>query len=143
MENKGKREDSYKSMLSQQLSHMMTASYSESELFDKSILTLAGGVFGLSLTFIKQIPHAGFISLLCLSWFFYVLSILLTLISMLISQSAITNYIEYLENEILNSKAENQYQNSLACCVRCLNILSITCFVAGSILLSISVTLNL
>ena len=143
MEDKDKKEEIYRSVMSQRLSHLLNANFSESELFDKSILTLAGGVFGLSLTFIKQIPHTSFITLLCLSWIFYVVSILSTLVSMLVSQSAVEKDIIYTQNEITDIKDKSQYQNPLACCVRCLNICSITCFVVGSILLSIFVTLNL
>ena len=136
-------EDAYRSVMFQRLSHLLNSNFSESELFDKSILTLSGGVFGLSLTFIKQIPHTSFIALLLISWFFYVASILLTLISMVVSQSAIKNEIIYTQDEITDSKNKNQYKNPLACCVHCLNIFSIACFTIGSILLSSFVALNL
>jgi hypothetical protein len=68
--------------------------------FDKAILTLSAGTFGLSLAFIKQIASViqpGALCFLLASWTFLALSMLMTLISFLTSQSACTRQIEILE----------------------------------------------
>ena len=41
--------------LSWYIPHILESKYKTSQLFDKSLLTLAGGVFGLSITFVRQI----------------------------------------------------------------------------------------
>lgn len=59
-----------------------------SELFDKAILTLAAGTFGLSLTFIRQIvPNikCGTEFMLICAWTGFCISLLSTLISFLTS----------------------------------------------------------
>jgi hypothetical protein len=113
-------------------------SFQESVLFDKSILTLAGGVFGLSLTFIKQIPHTNCVLLLFISWILFVLSIVSTLFSMLTSQDATRAKVEYLKGL---SKSYNGDRYALF--TLWLNRLSAIFFISGAFLLSIFVFINL
>ena len=134
MENDEDRNDN-----NQQILQAEEFNFQESVLFDKSILTLAGGVFGLSLTFIKQIPHTNHIWLLCYSWILYVCSILTTLISMLIGSSASREKVKYLEE----NDNDISYNDSYASLTLCLNICSIVLFIAGSFLLLFFVVLNL
>jgi len=143
MEKNEDRDTSYRDMQFKQLIQAEEFNFQESVLFDKSMLALAGGVFGLSLTFIKQIPHTNYIGFLRYSWILYIFSILATLISMLVSQSAVAEKVKFLTSEIANPKANNSYSNHLASWVLCLNICSIICFIAGSILISVFVVLNL
>jgi hypothetical protein len=113
--------------------------FQESVLFDKSILTLAGGVFGLSLTFIKQIPHTKYVPLLLVSWILYTVSMLLTLISMLTSQTAIRKKVEYLEANDYSSP----YKNPHASWTLRLNICSMLSFIIGTFFLLCFVFRNL
>jgi hypothetical protein len=123
----------------QQIIQTEEFNFQESVLFDKSILTLAGGVFGLSLTFIKQIPHANHIWLLLCSWILYTVSMLSTLISMLTSQKAISKKVEYLEANDYSTPYKNPYASRTSC----LNICSMALFIVGSFFLLIFVFLNL
>lgn len=123
----------------QQIIQTEEFNFQESVLFDKSILTLAGGVFGLSLTFIKQIPHTNYIPLLLFSWIFYTVSMLSTLISMLTSQAAIGEKVKYLEANDYSTP----YKNPYASWTLCLNKCSIALFIVGSFLLLLFVIVNL
>ena len=70
---------------------------------DKWLLTLSGGAFGLSITFIKNIiPSEGskVILVLFLAWLSFCLSLLSTLISFLTSQTAYSKQIEIIENDL-------------------------------------------
>jgi len=113
-------------------------SFQESVLFDKSILTLAGGVFGLSLTFIKQIPHTNCVLLLFISWILFVLSIVSTLVSMLTSQDATREKVEYLKG-----LSKSYDANCHALLTLWLNRLSAFFFISGAFLLSVFVFINL
>jgi len=142
------KEDLYSRIMFHRLEHLLKFSYNESELFDKSILTLAAGVFSVSLTFIKQIPHSYFIKCLLWSWSCYVASIFITLISMLLSQLAIAKDVDYtqecmLEKENKDKEEENNYPKTITIFVTILNWLSIVSFVLGSILLARFVYINL
>jgi hypothetical protein len=105
--------------------------------FDKTILALASGAFGLSLTFIRQIvPNikSGTIFMLICSWVCFCICLLSTLISFLTSQSACLKQIEILEAEP-DKKASIENKNKSSDCTRRLNILSISIFILGIIFL--------
>ena len=123
----------------QQIIQAEEFNFQESVLFDKSILTLAAGVFGLSLTFIKQIPHTKYVPLLLVSWILYTFSMLSSLISMLTSQKAIREKVEYLEANDYSTP----YKNPQASWTSYLNICSIALFIVGSFLLLLFVIVNL
>lgn len=135
MEKNNEDRDDYK----QQIIQAEEFNFQESVLFDKSILTLAAGVFGLSLTFINQIPHTKCIQLLLVSWILYTTSMLSTLISMLTSQKAISKKVEYLEANDYSTP----YKNPHASLTSCLNICSMVFFIAGSFSLLFFVFKNL
>ncbi len=60
-----------------------------SESFDKAMLTLSGGVFALSITFVKEIaPQPIGTGWLLSAWIGFAISLLATLISFLSSQEA-------------------------------------------------------
>lgn len=111
--------------------------------FDKAILTLSAGAFGLSLTFIKQIAptiQPGTICLLITSWVFFGVSILVTLISFLTSQSACKHQIEILEAKL--AKEDND-TNTPAKFTKVLNITSIIMFIIRIVFLSTFAISNL
>lgn len=112
---------------------LVSAMFEETKLFDRSILTLAAGSFGLSFAFIRQIVPAinpDTIILLKVSWGSFSISIIATLISLLTSIKACRKQIEILETHIKNG-AKNKSYNNLSACTTCLNILSIVTFVLG------------
>ena len=121
-----------------------------SRLFDRAILTLAAGAFGLSLTFIRQIvPNikSGTMFMLICAWVGFCVSLLSTLISFLTSQLACSKQIEILEAEYFNNHSSHDkkanLKNKASDWTRRLNILSIFTFIIGVIFLAIFSISNL
>ena len=124
-----------------------------SRLFDKAILTLTAGAFGLSLTFIRQMApdiKSGTAFLLICAWVGFCLSLLFTLISFLTSQSACLKQIKILEVEYFNSQREHDkkanienIENKSSDWTGRLNKLSIVAFMLGVIFLAIFSISNL
>lgn len=111
--------------------------------FDKAILTLSAGAFGLSLAFVKQIAptvQPRTIILLITSWVLFAISILVTLISFLTSQSACRRQIEILESKL---SKKDDHTNTPAKWTDVLNITSIIMFVIGVVFLSTFAISNL
>lgn len=113
----------------------------QSRQFDKAILTLAAGALGLSITFIKQIAPVikpGTKCLLVGAWIGFGLSILLTLISFLTSQSACEKQIKILEKEFFDNQknAKDNQKNKWATWTLWSNIISIISFIIGTFLLA-------
>lgn len=120
-----------------------------SRSFDKAILTLAAGAFGLSLTFLNRkgiiIRHETW-CLLISSWVFLCLSILSTLVSFLTSQYAFSRSIKILEimyfSDIDHDKPNN-LRNRPAEITKWFNIISIFTFIVGVILLASFSSINI
>jgi len=113
-------------------------------LFDKAILTLAAGSFGLSLALIKQIVpdiKNGSTIWLILGWGGFCLSLLSTLISFLTSQAACRKQREILEQSYL--KDGNEEPNRAGRITQLLNILSITFFVLGIVFSAVFILTNI
>ncbi len=107
---------------------------------DKWLLTLSGGAFGLSITFIKNIiPSEGskVILVLFLAWLSFCLSLLSTLISFSTSQTAYSKQIEIIENDLEDNS--NTYRNWTIF----LNKFSVICFIVGVFSLAIFCSVNL
>jgi len=142
VEMKENNEDiKYKVYLNERRS-LVDAEFEQSRLFDKSILTLAAGAFGLSLTFIRQIVPAeskpDAIFLLIFAWIFFGVSLLATLVSFLTSQFACSKQREILETRYFLEQEERKsdiVKNAPKNCMRgltmCLNISSILFFIMG------------
>jgi hypothetical protein len=129
---------------------LVDAEREQSRLFDKAILTLAGGAFGLSLTFIKEIISSNKpvqIYWLILAWICFCSSMLSTLISFLTSQSACSTQRDILEATYLGNHAEqdgkSERMNSAAIWTKRLNVFSILTFIVGAVFLSIFSIVNL
>lgn len=104
---------------------------------DKAILTLSGGAFGLSLTFIGNIaPNLTRANLtwLTVAWITFALSILITLISFYTSQRATTRQIEILELDygLDVSTANKGKVNGWSRATFMLNMLAIGAFIVGA-----------
>lgn len=117
----------------------------ETHKFDKAILTLAAGAFGFSLAFIKEIVpniRGGTFIWLLTSWALFGLSLLSTMISFLVSQTACRKQIEIMEKEFFHQKEQKAPKNKAAGWTSNLNIASIAAFILGVILLIIFVAVN-
>ena len=117
--------------------------------FDKAILTLAAGAFGLSLTFVKEIAPCAetrTVVILVLAWLFFCASLLSTLISFLTSQEACSRQIKITKVEFLNddkSQEKTKLKNRPARWTLGLNISSLVTFVIGTILLAVFCAISL
>jgi len=127
---------------------LINAELEQARHFDKYILTLAAGTFGLSLLFIRQIapqPETGIIWLLVTAWAVFGASILSTLISFLLSQEACSKQRKmlaewYKEN---TEHKEEEIKNVFATWTKGLNWTSMSLFIVGVVFLIIFSTLNL
>lgn len=126
---------------------LVNAKLEEAKLFDKAILTLAAGVSGLSLAFIKQIapePKPATMCLLVATWGTFSGSILSTLISFLTSQSACSKQLEILDKWYKNNNKETKKnKNRFATYTKILNWTSMALFIIGVIFLIAFSKLNL
>lgn len=114
-------------------------------LFDRSIITLAGGAFAISLAFLKDIapePKICTLWLLGVSWGGLVLSILSTLISFLTSQEACSKYVDLLDKLYLG-KIKEIGKIPLAKLTRGLNWFSIGSFLVGIFFLVVFSIMNM
>ncbi len=115
--------------------------------FDKYILTLAAGTFGLSLLFVARIapqPEAGTTWLLVTAWATFGTSILSTLISILLTQEASLKQIKMLDERYKkHDPKEGKTKNVFATCTRILNWASMSLFIIGVVFLIIFSALNL
>lgn len=144
-----KNDLTYKVYLAERKS-LIDAEREESRLFDRAILTLAAGAFGLSLTFIRQIVpdiKPRIVYLLILAWSGFCVSLLSTLISFLTSQSACSKQREILEEEYCNDYSNQDKKaksgNKAAIWTKRLNVLSIVAFIIGVVFLAVFSTINL
>lgn len=127
---------------------LISAELEQASSFDKYILTLAAGTFGLSLLFIKDIvpyPEARTIWLLVTAWASFGASILSTLISFLQSQKAYQKQREILDNDYAKEakRVQGEIKNKFATYTQCLNGASMILFLVGVIFLIIFSAVNL
>jgi hypothetical protein len=142
------KEKEYK-VYSEERKLLIKAEFEGSRLFDKAILTLAAGSFGLSLAFIKQLvpdssPKCSIF--LIASWLSFGFSILSTLVSFLTSQFACSKARDILEEEFFsNFNTEGKtYKgiNSFTFWTKILNCFSIITFIIGVSCLAIFIIIN-
>ena len=120
---------------------VLSKAYHESSVqFDKQILFISSGVFGLSFTFIKDIvklDKAEYQWILMLSWVLFITVILMSLVSHYTSKQAINKQMENLEN------GDNNQANSINKITVILNIAMIVAITLGLISLILFVFINL
>ncbi len=118
----------------------------QSRHFDKYILTLAAGTFGLSLLFVERIaPHLkdGTGWLLIAAWVAFGTSILSTLVSFLLSQESCSKEIEILDGKYRGDiKDEKKIKNNFVTWTKWLNRVSMILFIVGVIFLITFSALN-
>lgn len=119
----------------------------ESKSFDKYVLTIASGSFGLSLLFIRQLvpvwqPET--LPLLIASWISFGASIFFTLLSLLISQHACLRQIEILDKWLCeNIGNPSSTKNLFRVLTLLLNWFSMLAFLSGVVLLILFAARNL
>jgi hypothetical protein len=119
---------------------LVNAILEQSKSFDKYVLTLASGAFGLSLLFIKDAvskPLTTTIPFLTASWTLFSISIALTLLSFLLSQEACKAQIEIDKKVLVTNEFDNVPTNIFSVITYLLNWLSGSSFIAGIITLAI------
>jgi hypothetical protein len=125
---------------------LMDAKKESSQYFDKSILTLASGALGLSLTFITKIaptPKESTVAFLYWAWIFFCASMLSTLVSFLTSQHACQKQIAILESSYFGIQGKTQDRNLLGTITVILNWSSVVLFILGIIFLVAFSVLNI
>jgi len=140
--------EQYKESLLEERKSLIFAMLEQSKSFDRWILTLAAGTFGLSLVFIHQIVRdiepvtLGF---LVTAWILFALSILSTLLSFLLSQEShykqIKDIHELLKGEI--DPSDELPLNIYGRFTKRLNYCSMSTFLIGVAFLITFATLNL
>jgi len=143
-DEKRNQEETYKVYLDER-SKLIQSQAEETHKFDKAILTLAAGAFGFSLAFIKEIVPCirdGTFIWLLISWACFGLSLLSTLVSFLVSQSACRKQVMLLEIEFFEQKKQERQKNKLAGWTFGLNIGSISAFILGVVFLVVFVAVN-
>ena len=118
----------------------------QSRHFDKYILTLAAGTFGLSLLFVERIAPClkdGTEWLLIAAWVAFGASILSTLVSFLLSQESCSKEIEILDGKYRGDiKDEKEIKNRFVTWTNWLNRVSMFLFIVGVIFLITFSALN-
>lgn len=113
--------------------------------FDKAMLTLAGGAFGLSVLFVQQFaPNPIMTWLLFTAWCCFIISLLATMISFMTSQKAFRKSIDNLDRIYSFNESEDikHASNDVIdddpndVMTERLNIASIIFFIIGSIFLA-------
>ena len=139
-------DEKYEDYLLEERKSLLSSQSEQAKSFDKWILTLAGGSFGLSLIFVYQIaPHPKSTGYLVTAWGFFTASILFTLFSFLLSQEAHHKYIEAVSKLINRETArENKLPPTVYGRVtKALNYGSMIVFLIGIVFLIVFAKLNL
>ncbi|MCX6000202.1 MAG: hypothetical protein NTU41_11635 [Chloroflexi bacterium] len=137
----------YKTYIGERAS-LVNAELEQSRQFDKYVLAMAGGAFGLSLAFIRDVVpafKAGTVLFLVASWSTFGVSILSTLISLLASQSALRRQREILDSQLGGEEQTEARpdRNRMAVLTNTLNWFAALFLVAGVGLLTAFTALNL
>jgi hypothetical protein len=127
--------------------YLLKGQMSNSENFDKSILSLSSAALGISLAFIKdivKINDAQFAWSLKLSWILFTIAIISTVISFATSQRSITIQLVYTEKYYLEEKIEYlNKKNWWTSITKFLNTFSAIVFVLAIILTVVFVIINI
>jgi len=121
----------------------LEAEYGDAEHYDKWLITLASGAFGISVAFIRYIapnPDPATKIYLVLSWTFLLTSILATMASLQVSQLGFRRYREMLECLRDGNAPGTNYPAKWA---HFLNLASLLLFIIGAAMLAIFSFLNL
>ncbi len=140
--------EQYEESLLEERKSLIFAILEQSKSFDRWILTLAGGTFGLSLVFINQIApnlKSGTLGFLTTAWVLFAISILFTLLSFLFSQETCYKQIKDI-HKLLKGEIDRSKELPLHIYGRItkgLNYCSMTTFLIGVAFLITFAILNL
>jgi hypothetical protein len=137
--------EEYRAYLDERRS-LVDAEREVSERFDRWVITLSAGALGLSITFIKQIapkPKAATVWYLGLSWIAFGIALLLMLLSLIMSQSALRKQREILDADYRELENARDAKNIPAVYTNYLNWASVVFFIVGVVLLGTFTILNL
>jgi len=136
-----------KKIYSETRKELLARELSNSEAFDKAILSLSSALLGISLAFIKDIIRAGAAcnkEFLYYSWYLFASAIVLTLISFMMSNLGIKRQLKYAQRYYLDGKAEYlKKSNIYARLTDLANILSGISFILAIAFTVRFVTLNI
>jgi hypothetical protein len=139
--------DEHKNVYQKCREDLLKRQLSNTENFDRSILTLSSSTLGLTLTFIRNVTHieeAHYIGLLLLSWGLLAAAIVVTLSSFLVSQAGTETQLIYAEEYYLNGRDEyGKKRNVFARINKILGYISAAIFVVAMILLVAFVWINI
>ena len=123
----------------------LDAEYSDAEHYDKWLITLSSGGFGISIAFIRYIaPHPTTTSkwFLAVAWVSLLLSIISTMASLQCSQSGFRRYRDILD-QMKRGNAKSDHRNLPAKTAKILNWISLVLFSVGAAMLAIFSYVNL
>lgn len=125
---------------------LVDAEHDQARLYDRAILTLSGGALALSLTFIHDIADSfdrTTLLWLYLGWSGFITSLLATLTSFQVSQSAMRRQREIIDSlHSQDQRTADPATNPLARWTLILNWLSLTSFICGASFLAVFVGMN-
>jgi hypothetical protein len=127
--------------------HTLKSQLSNSENFDRAVLSLATAFLGVSLTFTDRIVpliSANFIWSIYIGWSCFIFAIMTTLVSYLVSQKALKIFDDYAMNYYLEFKDEyfnrtnvwDKWNNKLS-------YLSVSFFISGVLFTALFLYLNI
>lgn len=136
-----------KKLYSETRQDLLTRQLSNSQSYDRAILTLSTAGLGFSFTFIKDIVplnQADSLNLLIISWVLFACTIFCTLISFFTSQFAIKKQLIFAEKYYLEKREEYLYKrNWLSILTELLSYFSMVVFLFALIFTIVFVSTNL
>jgi hypothetical protein len=135
-----------KEMFKTRRDELLAQQFSNSEAYDKAVLTLSSAFLGVSLAFIKDVPHQGalaHLSLMFCSWSLLTLAIIVTVASFRVGNAATTIQIERDRRYYIEYEQKTYGRSPLARTVDVLNWTSGVLFLLGVVLTVFFVSVNL
>lgn len=115
-----------------------------SRIYDKYLLTLSGGAFGLSITVVRyMIPHPVNTWILLISWILFVLAMICTLVSLHTAQAGMRRQMEILKHDYEGRVGNGLTANLPGRSTSILNLCSLIFFGAGVLFLAGFIFVNI
>lgn len=112
--------------------------------FDKTIILLSAGALGISFSFLSEIKSPPeFQWLLILTWGLLIVSLIVALSNLLVSQISFSKQREILDKLYMGANRDELEENKFSKWTNKLNFVSLSCSIFGIILLSIFSYINL
>lgn len=137
--------DEKKKLLAETRSDLLKRQLSNAENYDKAILSLSVAFLGFSLTFLKDfipVHDAKWPIVLHASWWIFCAAIGLTIVSYLVSQTAVAEQLRRAERYYLRDDIKALERSCQARFTDWVNAASGICFILGVVLTTVFVTVN-